>query len=122
MTRLTSRLAAVAESPRLRSATDVLRFSSFMLLLVFWLLWSIRAQAHSWYPWECCSDRDCAPIAVSETPIERDGGFYLNDGRHISYKEVKPSPDGLWHLCEEKWPERVSDRKILCVWAPIGGV
>ena len=80
------------------------------------------AEAHSWYPWECCSDNDCAPITVSETPLEKDGGYYLIDGRHISYKELKPSPDGKWHLCEQKWPANPAARKILCVYAPIGGV
>ncbi len=79
------------------------------------------ANAHSWYPWECCSENDCAPINVSETPHERDGGFYLTDGRHISYRELKPSPDGKWHLCEQKWPANPAARKILCVYAPIGG-
>jgi hypothetical protein len=80
-----------------------------------------RAVAHSWYPWECCSDNDCAPIALDETPIERDGGFYLIDGRHISYRDLKPSPDEHWHLCEQKGPIKVSERKIICVYAPHGG-
>jgi hypothetical protein len=106
----------------LRSATDVLRLSTFALPTVLWLLSTTGARAHSWYPWECCSDNDCAPIALQETPREEKGGFTLIDGRHISYKEVRPSPDGQWHLCEQKWPANVRERKILCVYAPIGGV
>lgn len=33
-------------------------------LLSFFFLFSFTSSvlAHSWYPWECCSDNDCAPI------------------------------------------------------------
>jgi hypothetical protein len=107
----------------LRSNADLLRLGSIRILCVTGTLLPLsRADAHSWYPWECCSDKDCAPITMSETPREKDGGFYLIDGRHISYKEVKPSPDGQWHLCEQKWPANSAARKILCVYAPVGGV
>jgi hypothetical protein len=32
--------------------------------------WSTPGQAHSWYPHECCSDRDCSavePTTIKET-------------------------------------------------------
>ena len=108
----------------LRSNADLLRLVSLGILspIGTLLLPLSGASAHSWYPWECCSEKDCAPITMSETPLEKDGGFYLTDGRHISYKEVKPSPDGQWHLCEQKWPANPAARKILCVYAPPGGV
>jgi hypothetical protein len=106
------------EAPMLRSNPALLRAGLPVLVL---LASGTAAHSHGWYPWECCSDNDCAPISLNETPKERDGGFYLIDGRHISYREVKPSPDGQWHLCEQKWPAKVSDRKILCVYAPFGG-
>jgi hypothetical protein len=82
------------------------------------------ALAHDWYPIECCSGVDCAPIKLSETPREENGGFLLMDGsgRRVAYKDIKPSPDGQWHLCEQKWEPELKDRKILCVWAPVGGV
>ena len=80
------------------------------------------ARAHEWYPWECCSDQDCAPIPLAETPREGRGGYTLIDGRFIPYKEIRNSPDGQWHLCEQKWPSNPAERKILCTWAPIGGV
>lgn len=107
----------------LHSIRDLLRVGIIVgLAAVPTMLPSQKADAHSWYPWECCSENDCSPLAITETPFEKDGGFYLTDGRHISYKEVRPSPDGRWHLCEQKWPAAVRDRKILCVYAPIGGV
>ena len=87
-----------------------------MLLLVS------SATAHEWYPIECCSDNDCAPIPLLETPREGGGGFTLLDGRFIPYRDLRNSPDAQWHLCEQKWPaDNVAARKILCTYAPIGG-
>ena len=82
---------------------------------------SSAAEAHSWYPGECCSDNDCAPIPLVESPREEGGGFTLVDGRRVSYRDLKPSPDGRWHLCEQKWPANTRERKILCIYGPIGG-
>lgn len=80
------------------------------------------AAAHDWYPWECCSGYDCGPIALDQTPKEEGGGFTLADGRHVDYKDIKPSPDGQFHLCEQKFEPEPKNRKILCFYAPIGGV
>ncbi len=95
--------------------------SSVGLALVLFLITN-AAHAHSWYPWECCSGYDCAPIPLAQTPREERGGFTLIDGRHISYRDLKLSPDGRWHLCEQKWPANPAERKILCIYAPVGGV
>lgn len=90
-------------------------------LAVMFLLVS-SATAHEWYPWECCSDNDCAPIPLAETPREGHGGFTLLDGRFVPYRDLRNSPDAQWHLCEQKWPaDDVAARKILCTYAPIGG-
>jgi hypothetical protein len=32
------------------------------LLLVFAIAFAARASAHEWYPVECCSGDDCAPV------------------------------------------------------------
>jgi hypothetical protein len=93
------------------------------LVLVALLLAAARqAAAHSWYPWESCSDNDCAPIPLAEALVERDGGFMLIDGHHITYDRLRPSPDGKWHLCESKDKPNPADRRIICVYAPQGGV
>ena len=85
------------------------------------ILFAAPALAHEWYPYDCCSDNDCAPIPLAETPKEGGGGFNLIDGRHIAYAAVRASPDGRWHLCEQKTPANTSLRKILCIFGPIGG-
>lgn len=86
--------------------------------------------AHSFYPWECCSGHDCAPIqptTVRETPA----GYVITvaPGSHpmwgkdkpeplivtVPYGKAKPSPDGQWHLCIN------SSGQLLCFYAIIGG-
>lgn len=86
--------------------------------------------AHSWYPWECCSGVDCAPIqpaTVRETPA----GYVITvaPGGHpmwgkdksepltatVPYGQAKMSPDGQWHLCLN------SAGAVLCFYAIIGG-
>jgi hypothetical protein len=79
------------------------------------------AVAHEWYPYECCSDNDCAPIPAGETPREMNGGFTLIDGRHVAYKAVRSAPDGRWHLCQPALPADTALRPILCIFGPTGG-
>lgn len=97
----------------------------YMLVLFLLAILVVQATrvafAHEWYPWECCSDNDCAPLALEQIPREENGGFTLTDGRHVAYKDVRPSPDGKFHLCEQKWEPNPRDRKILCFYAPVGG-
>ena len=70
------------------------------------------ANAHDWYPGECCSDRDCRAV---DDPREQDGGFYFSGGVFAPYGIVRMSPDGKWHLCEGP------GKKLLCVFGPTGG-
>lgn len=62
------------------------------------------ARAHSFYPWECCSDQDCWPMgedADAKEPEPRAGpfGWILADGAVVPYREARPSPDGRFHVC-----------------------
>ena len=76
----------------------------------------LSASAHSWYPQECCSDRDCAPLAESQTPKPLDGGdWLLTTGEVVPRAKVKWSPDGLYHLC------RHTAGHIYCLFVPPQG-
>jgi hypothetical protein len=105
--------------------------------LLFWLSLALilgpgadPVWAHSWYPWECCSATDCAPIeptTVRETP----NGYVVTvaPGSHpmwgaerqapltvqIPYGRAKASPDGKWHLCIN------AQGGLLCFYAILGG-
>ena len=63
---------------------------------------TLPAHAHSWYPRECCSGDDCAPV----DRIERLSGpeSWLITSRHgkAILRETIPrreSPDGRAHVC-----------------------
>lgn len=70
-----------------------------------------RARAHDWYAPECCSGKDCAPIAAKFVTEEADGYHVrLPPGSHpmlrtkgydgvIPYSSVKDSQDGAFHIC-----------------------
>lgn len=80
------------------------------------------AMAHSWYPFECCSDRDCFPMPVSDVRITP-AGYTLADGTEIDYAEARPSPDGRYHICRRqdgKGPIIRMHKKPACFWAPMG--
>lgn len=73
------------------------------------------AQAHSWYPHECCSDRDCAPLPDNQIPKPLDGGAWLlSTGEIVNRDKVKWSPDGHYHLCR-------FGAVVLCLFVPPQG-
>jgi hypothetical protein len=59
------------------------------------------ALAHSWYPKECCSDRDCMP-ADGIASDARGHRIVLVGARRIWIPNglaARPSPDGRVHIC-----------------------
>ncbi len=80
------------------------------------------ALAHSFYPYECCSDRDCYPVAV-ENVRTLPGGWALEDGTFIGFREARVSPDNKYHVCryEDGKGKMISvPGKPACFWAPVG--
>lgn len=62
------------------------------------------AYAHSWYPYDCCSDRDCWPMGTDADAREPEprivpGGYRLRDGRFVAERDTRPSKDGRFHIC-----------------------
>lgn len=91
------------------------------LLVAAWLLPGV-AWAHSWYPYDCCSEQDCFPVAVEQVR-SIPGGWTLEDGTFIGFREARPSPDGQFHVCryeEGKGKLIALPGKPKCFWAPIG--
>lgn len=89
--------------------------------IAFFLL-TASALAHSWYPYECCSDLDCHPVPVDRVK-EAKGGWLLADGTFIAYRDARPSPDNRFHVCQRDAGKgaliRLHD-KPACFWAPMG--
>lgn len=79
------------------------------------------ALAHSWYPFECCSERDCFPVAVHDVKIVP-AGWMLTDGTLVKHNEARPSPDGQFHICRSQDGKGSLIRmhsKPACFWAPV---
>ena len=69
------------------------------------------ALAHSFYPNECCSGNDCAPIA--EYRVTRGvGGYVIDDQHFVPFKDVRRSHDEDYHAC---FPYQ----KFGCFFAPL---
>lgn len=91
-----------------------------------WLAWVLgaivfvlaitRADAHSWYPVECCHDRDCAPVKSSDVEEGPDGYFYRLTGEFIARKNTRVSMDEDFHLCRNE-----HTNLILCFFVPSRG-
>lgn len=81
------------------------------------------ALAHSWYPYECCSEKDCFPVEARDVREVR-GGWELSDSTFIPYHEARPSPDGKFHVCRHSNGQGALIRlpeKPACFWAPVNG-
>lgn len=94
--------------------------------VLYCIIWAVglslmagKAYPHSWYDPACCSERDCAPIPQG-TKVEYAAGGYnvtLPGGSPIFFSQdkVKPSQDGLWHICINP----VSGTRY-CIYVPAG--
>lgn len=86
------------------------------------------ALAHSWYPYECCHERDCAPVKPGRWRSVQGGWqIVIHPGEHpmagdaprsyfVAFKDARPSPDKQFHLCLNL------AREVLCAFAPSGDV
>ena len=85
------------------------------LLMIFLLISDLvihRAHAHSWYDWQCCSDKDCHPIPpLVETPQG-----YVWRGRVVTHAETKPSADNDFHECVGP------TGNLICLYVPPRGM
>ena len=77
---------------------------------------SMKARGHSFYPIECCSGYDCAPIDASRVQPLVAGGFMIDGSFYIPRAQVRDSMDGRYHACFPK-PDN-----LRCFFAPPRGV
>ena len=74
------------------------------VIVVFFALFAGVALAHSWYPYDCCSDRDCWPMgedsdAREPDPVAVPGGYRTHDGLFVAERDTRVSRDGRFHVC-----------------------
>lgn len=67
---------------------------------------------HSFYPHECCHDKDCEALTANR--IESVAGGYLIDGLlYVPERDARSSPDGRYHGC---FPGNKTT--VRCFWRP----
>lgn len=82
--------------------------------------------AHSWYPYDCCSDRDCWPMggdadAREPDPVIVPGGYRTHDGIFVAQRDTRPSRDGRFHVCRYGGSARadvIKNSKGVCLFVP----
>jgi hypothetical protein len=57
--------------------------------------------AHSWYPPECCHDKECRPVPCAEL-IYRDKDVVWRKNVYFSGRMIRESKDGNCHVCLEE--------------------
>ena len=88
-----------------------------MILLTLILMFATTpAAAHSWYPIECCSDKDCSVVPSEQVQVTPAG--YMVNGWHVAFSQAKASPDEEYHACISQGFN--APRRIKCFWAPKG--
>jgi hypothetical protein len=54
--------------------------------------------AHSWYPNECCTDKDCHPVPCDEISEDENGAMHW---KYLIFEgsQIRASPDHECHVC-----------------------
>jgi len=77
------------------------------------------AVAHDWYPRECCSDQDCAPVERSESLP--DGSLRLTSRVGTTVVPAafprQQSPDGQVHICMVRY-SHFDEMRPVCLFVP----
>lgn len=68
------------------------------------------ALSHDWYPTECCSATDCAPLPVDKIKFTSEG-WTLPNGEFIAKGNERQSKDCSFHWCRYN-----EDPKTKVIW------
>jgi hypothetical protein len=69
------------------------------VIIIAALVAAVPALAHSWYPWACCGDMDCFPVACDQLVQTVSGWLYVPTGNLFKPEQVQPSQDHHCHVC-----------------------
>ncbi len=78
-----------------------------------------RAEGHEWYPFECCSGKDCRAAQEGEVVPAPGGWRVVPSGEHYAQAKVRMSPDGRFHRCL-RVPSDIKSPTI-CLFVPDSG-
>jgi hypothetical protein len=87
-----------------------------MCFLIIAQMISTVADAHSWYPKECCSDNDCQPVPCAE--LSRTHlGLKWRDLVYFPEWQTHDSLDQFCHVCVKSYPG-FNPYVPICVFVP----
>jgi len=103
---------------------DLLVFVALVIFIVL-MVWFAPANAHSWYPKECCSGQDCAEVTDK---IEHPDGSMTVTTKHGTAKIPKgfkkmPSSDNKDHACIINYTDPFDVNPspfVRCYFTPMG--
>jgi hypothetical protein len=78
------------------------------------------AAAHDWYPWDCCSGLDCAPVDAAEVLPGAALRVRTRHGETVIPPDFvrRPSLDGRMHACMR--PAEQGHPVPICLFVPPG--
>jgi hypothetical protein len=98
-----------------------------VLVIIGLVALGTSGRAHSFYPLECCSDRDCWPMgdaadAREPAPVVTSAGWKLSDGSIVPFNQARASPDGRFHVCRQSGASTGSvirpEGRPVCLFTP----
>jgi hypothetical protein len=72
-------------------------------------------EAHDWYPYSCCSDKDCRPVMADAVRYTPAGWQIRLTGETIPFRKTRHSPDGQFHICSYGG---LPEARTVCFFAP----
>lgn len=99
----------------LSSAASRARAAVVSALLAVHLAGVAPAFAHDWYPRDCCSGRDCYPVADSDVAWTAGGWLIKATGEVVPHEKARFAPDGRFHRCSVQG--KIGER-TLCLFVP----
>lgn len=81
------------------------------------------ARAHEWYPPNCCSGFDCAPIEMDDVQLTPEGFVIPGNPEVVPYsspkvKRTPPEGGNRYHLCTRAGKR---DGEVICLYIPNWG-
>jgi hypothetical protein len=86
-----------------------------LLLVAAAVAFSGPSNAHSWYPVQCCSDRDCFVVADGAVALTARGWLIKATGEIVPSAKTAFSPDGRFHRCSAGG---ATGAPTLCLFVP----
>ena len=86
-------------------------------LIPLLIISSTPASAHDWYPWDCCSGMDCAPVERTELMPNADMRVTSKHGTAVvpATFPKRDSLDNKMHICMRPGENGM---KTICIFLP----